>query len=228
VPNGNALLDALLGATGHWIERPQRAAKLAELPEQLRAQGRKPYVIPVGGSNGVGATGYVTAMFELVAQLRSQSLRVDHILFGTSSGGTQAGLALGAKLAGFDGQVHGLSIDRDDPETPPFEDELAEIANECAAWTGADVRLKPSELSVIYGYRGRGYGVVGDVERKAITLMARHEGILVDPVYSGRALGGLLGEIRNGRFKRGETVLFWHTGGAPALFAYAQDLLPAP
>ena len=227
LPNGNALLDSLLGATGHWIQRPQRAAKLQELPEQLRAQGRKPYVIPVGGSNGIGATGYVIAIFELVEQLKSLNQHVDHIVFGTSSGGTQAGMALGAKLAGFEGQVHGLSIDRDDPETPPFEEELADIANECAAWIGTDVRLKPTDLNVIYGYRGGGYGMVGDVEREAITLIARHEGILVDPVYSGRALGGLIDQIRKGRFKQGETVLFWHTGGAPALFAYAKDLLPA-
>ena len=226
LPAGNALLDTLLGATAHWIERPHRAATLRELPEQLRAQGRRPYVIPVGGSNGVGATGYVIAMFELMEQMRSKNLRVDHIVFGTSSGGTQAGMALGAKLAGFTGQVHGLSIDRDDPETPPFEQELADIANECAAWIGADIRLKPAELNVIYGYRGGGYGVVGDVEREAIHLMARNEGILLDPVYAGRAFGGLVDQISTGRFRRNETVLFWHTGGAPALFAYAKDLLP--
>src|SRR5207244_1701550 len=123
LPNGNLLLDELFGARAHWVERSQRPAKLSELPEQLRAQGRKPYVIPVGGSNGVGATGYVVAMIELMEQLRSRGAeshsgpqRVDHIVFGTSSGGTQAGLALGARVAGFTGQLLGLSIDKDDPE----------------------------------------------------------------------------------------------------------------
>src|SRR6185436_3240104 len=93
-PNGNLLLNGLLGARAHWIERPERAAKLRELPEQLRAQGRKPYVIPVGGSNGVGAAGYVVAMKELMEQLRASRQQVDHIVFGTSSGGTQAGMVL--------------------------------------------------------------------------------------------------------------------------------------
>src|SRR4029434_8915491 len=113
---GNLLLDQLLGAKEHWIERPQRAAKLRELPEQLRAQGRMPYVIPVGGSNGVGATGYVVAMIELMEQLRASKERVDHVVFGSSSGGTQAGIVLGARIGGFGGQLHGLSIDKNEPE----------------------------------------------------------------------------------------------------------------
>src|SRR5207247_6314678 len=116
VPNGNLLLNQLFGAREHWIDRPQRAAKLRELPEQLRAQGRKPYVIGVGGSNGVGATGYLVAMIELMEQLRVSRQRVDHILFGTSSGGTQAGLELGRRITGFSGKLHGLSIDKNEPE----------------------------------------------------------------------------------------------------------------
>src|SRR5450755_1065481 len=112
VANGNLLLNELLGANLHWIERSQRAAKLSKLDEQLRAQGRKPYLIPVGGSNGVGATGYVLAMMELAEQLRVSQQGVDHIVFGSSSGGTQAGMVLGARIAGFKGQLHGLSIDK--------------------------------------------------------------------------------------------------------------------
>src|SRR5262245_20697954 len=114
--NGNLLLNELLGANEHWIESSQRAVKLKELPEQLRAQGRKPYVIPVGGSNGVGATGYVVAMIELMEQLRASKQRLDHIVYGTSSGGTQAGIQLGALVAGYKGRLHGLSIDKNDPE----------------------------------------------------------------------------------------------------------------
>src|SRR5436305_5682157 len=116
MPNGNLLLNQLFGATEHWIDRTQRTAKLRELPEQLRAQGRKPYVIGVGGSNGVGATGYVVAMIELMEQLHVSGQRVDHILFGTSSGGTQAGIELGARITGFKGKLHGLSIDKNEPE----------------------------------------------------------------------------------------------------------------
>jgi len=225
VPNGNLLLNQLFGAREHWIDRPQRAAKSRELAEQLRAQDRKPYVIGVGGSNGIGATGYVVAMIELMEQLRVSGQRVDHILFGTSSGGTQAGIELGARITGFSGKLHGLSIDKNEPEHLEYESEVAQIAGECAAYIGSDVRLTQSDVKVVYGYMGEGYGVVGELEREAIRLMARCEGIVLDPVYAGRAFGALVDLIRQGVFKRGETVLFWHTGGAPALFAYAKELL---
>jgi L-cysteate sulfo-lyase len=225
VPNGNLLLNRLFGAKEHWIDRSQRVEKLRELSEQLRAQGRKPYAITVGGSNGIGATGYVVAMIELMEQLRASGQMVDHILFGTSSGGTQAGIELGARITGFKGKLHGLSIDKNDPEHLEYENEVAQIANECAAYVGSDVRLSKAEVSVVYGFMGEGYGVVGDLEREAIRLMARCEGIVLDPVYVGRAFGALVALIRKGVFKRGETTLFWHTGGAPALFAYAKELL---
>jgi D-cysteine desulfhydrase len=222
---GNLLLDRIFGTQEHWIERPQRAAKFAELAGQLRAQGRQPHVIPVGGSNGVGATGYVVAMIELLDQLRVSGQRVDHIVFGSSSGGTQAGMLVGARIAGFSGQLHGVSIDKNDPEHLEYEIEVAQIANACAQYIGAPVRFAKDDVTMIYGCAGDGYGVVGDLEREAIRLMARTEGILLDPVYAGRAFGGLLNLIRQGNFRRDETVLFWHTGGAPALFAYARELL---
>jgi L-cysteate sulfo-lyase len=225
LPNGNLLLNHLFGATEHWIDRPQRAAKLRELSEQLSARGRKPYVIGVGGSNGVGATGYVVAMIELMKQLRVSGQRVDHVVFGTSSGGTQAGLELGARIAGFNGMLHGLSIDKNEPEHLEYESEVAQIANECAAYIGSELHLTKADIKVVYGYMGEGYGVVGELEREAIRLMARCEGVVLDPVYAGRAFGALVDLIRKGVFQRGETVLFWHTGGAPAVFAYARELL---
>ena len=224
LPNGNLLLDELLGAECHWIERSHFPVKLSQLPEQLRAQGRKPYVIGIGGSNGVGATGYVLAMMELTEQLRATQRRVDHILFASSSGGTQAGVVLGARVTEFTGQLHGLSIDKDDRERATYEEEVAQIANECAQYIGADKQVAKQDIKVIYGYTGEGYGVVSNLEREAIRLMARSEGIILDPVYTGRAFGALTDLIRKGVFKRDETVLFWHTGGAPALFAYAKEL----
>ncbi len=225
VPNGNLLLNELFGATEHWIERTQRAVKIKSLDEELRAAGHKPYLVPVGGSNGVGAVGYVVAMLELMEQLRATGQRVDHLVFGSSSGGTQAGMTLGARLGGFVGRVTGLSIDKNDPEHFEYETEVAQIANECAQYIGADVRLTKDDIEVVYGYKGEGYGVVGDLEREAIRLMARTEGIVLDPVYAGRAFGALVDLIRRDRFKRDETVLFWHTGGAPALFAYAREMI---
>jgi D-cysteine desulfhydrase len=225
LPEGNLLLDRLFGAREHWIERSQRAEKFVEVAENLRAQGRKPHIIPVGGSNRIGATGYVVAMIELMDQLRANGQHVDHIIFGSSSGGTQAGILVGAQVAGFTGQLHGVSIDKNDPEHLEYEAEVAQIANGCAEYIGTAARFAKADVKIIYGCAGGGYGVVGDLEREAIRLMARSEGILLDPVYAGRAFGGLINLIRQGKFRRDETVFFWHTGGAPALFAYARELL---
>ena len=224
VPNGNLLLDELLGAHIHWIQPAERAAKLRELPDQLRKGGRKPYVIPVGGSNGVGATGYVLAMIELVEQLDRINRRVDHVVFASSSGGTQGGFVVGVKVTGFAGKLHGVSIDKGDRDAAPYEDELADIANETAQYIGFDAQCSARDFNVDYGYLGGGYGVVSDLEREAICLLGSSEGIVLDPVYTGRSMGALLDLIRKKAFRSDETVLFWHTGGAPALFAYAKDV----
>jgi D-cysteine desulfhydrase len=225
LPNGNLLLDELLGAHIHWIQRSEREAKLRELPGQLREEGRKPYVIPVGGSNGVGATGYVLAVIELVEQLNGINRRVDHVVFASSSGGTQAGIVVGAKFTGFAGKLHGVSIDNDDRDGAPYEHELADIANETAKYIGFDAQFTIKDFKVVYNYLGGGYGVVSDLEREAIRLLGSREGIVLDPVYTGRAMGALIDLIRKKVFRADETVLFWHTGGAPALFAYAKDLI---
>jgi len=224
LPNGNLLLDELLGARIHWVQRSEREVKLSEILAELRKQGGKPYVIPVGGSNGVGATGYVLAMMELAEQLNRLNQRVDHVVFASSSGGTQAGLVVGAKVTGFDTKLHGVRIDKDD-EGAIYERELAEIANETAKYIDFDAQFTAKDFNVEYDYLGHGYGVVGDLEREAIRLLASREGIVADPVYTGRAMGALLDLIRKKVFRSGETFLFWHTGGAPALFAYAEDLV---
>ena len=225
LPNGNLLLDELLGARIHWIQRSEREAKLSQIPDKLRKQGGKPYVIPVGGSNGVGATGYVLAMMELAEQLDGINRRVDHVVFASSSGGTQAGIVVGARVTGFKGKLRGVSIDRDDSESATYEGELADIANETAKYVGFNAQFAASDFNVMYDYLGGGYGIVSDLEREAIRLLASREGIVLDPVYTGRAMGALLDLIRNKAFRSDETVLFWHTGGAPALFSYAKDLI---
>jgi D-cysteine desulfhydrase family pyridoxal phosphate-dependent enzyme len=225
LPNGNLLLDELLGAHIHWIQLSERGAKLRELPDHLRKEGRKPYVIPVGGSNGVGATGYVLAMIELVEQLDGTNRRADHVVFASSSGGTQAGVVIGAEVTGFDGKLHGISIDKDGRGGAPYDHELADIANETSKYIGFDAQFTAKDFNVDYGYLGGGYGVVSDLEREAIRLLGSREGIVLDPVYSGRSMGALVDLIRKKAFRWDETVLFWHSGGAPALFAYAKDLI---
>ena len=225
LPNGNVLLDELLGARIHWIQPAERETRLRELADQLRKAGRKPYMIPVGGSNGVGATGYVLAMIELVEQLARTKRQVDHVVFASSSGGTQAGLVVGAKVTRFQGKLLGVSIDTGKREGASYEQQLAQIANETARYIGLDGEFTSEDFDVTYDYLGQGYGVVSDLERESIRLLASSEGIVLDPVYTGRSMGALIDLLHRKAFRPEETVLFWHTGGAPALFAYAKDLI---
>ena len=221
-PNGNLFLDQLFGAAVHWSKPDLRNETVETVAASLRAEGRTPYVIPIGGSNGIGAIGYVAAMYELKEQLASSGQQVDHILFATSSGGTHAGLQLGARLTGFQGQILGLSIDQ--TKTGKFPPKLADVANESAQRLQVDERFKPNDFTMSTDYLGGGYGVGGESEREAISLAARYDGLLVGPVYTGRALGGLIDLIHKKKFRKDETVLFWHTAGAPALFAYVNEV----
>lgn len=228
-PLGNLLLDQLLGATIHWTTKPQRKVRMESVAAELRAAGRRPCVIPIGGSTPLGAVGYVAAMIELVEQLTERGEQVDHLVFATSSGGTQAGIVLGAKLAGFTGRITAISIDNP-PDASPAEGFLAEvcgIARGAASLLSVDVPLTVGDFGTNYDYLGAGYGVVGDLEREAIRLLARTEGILVGPVYTARAAGALIDLVRRRTIGRDETVLFWHTGDDVALHAYAAELIAA-
>jgi D-cysteine desulfhydrase family pyridoxal phosphate-dependent enzyme len=228
VPNGNLLLNTMLGADIEWTDREHRLERMEEISAELRKGGRRPYVIPYGGSNGVGAQGYVTAMQEALEQLGMMGQHVHTMVVASSSGGTQAGLGLGARLSGFDGKIIGISIDKGERGPTSYESELASIANASASLMGVSTRMLPEDFNVDYGYLGGGYGVVGPLEREALSLMARYEGIILDPVYTGRAFGALLDMIRRGGFGSEDedaAVLFWHTGGAPACFAYAGELV---
>ena len=224
LPAGNVLLDQIFGACIHWTGPERRGERLGEVAASLRAQGRRPYVIPYGGSNPVGALGYAVAMQELSGQLSAAHQRVDGIVFASSSGGTQAGLVAGARATGFRAPVIGIRIDKGDPSDAPYEVVLAKLAGQTARLMGLEAVFAPGDFTVNGDYMGQGYGVVGNLEREAISLMAQAEGILLDPVYTGRAFGGLVDMIRRRLFSPSDTILFWHTGGAPALFAYAADL----
>lgn len=226
-PVGNLLLDQLLGARIHWTPKLQRNARMRELAVAMEADHHRPYVIPVGGSNSIGALGYVAAMFEFVEQLREQGRGVDRIFFATSSGGTQAGLVLGARLAGFDGRITAISIDQtpDESSDEKFLADVCGVANGAAELLGVDVRLTVDDFDTEYGYLGDGYGVVGELERETIKLLAQTEGILVGPVYTARALGAMVDQIRRKAFEPNETWLFWHTGDETALHAYAETLI---
>lgn len=221
-PNGNLLLDMLLGAELHWTSREDRLNRLAALCDELAAAGKRPYFITYGGSDPVGATGYAAALEETLAQARAENVTFDAIVFASSSGGTQAGLAAGAWALGCEWPVLGISIDESEGA---LREKVAALATETAQRIAHPRAFAAADILVDASYLGEGYGVVGELEREAVRVMARSEGILLDPVYTGRAFGGLLDILRRARQDKPPRILFWHTGGAPALFAYAQEIL---
>ena len=215
--NGNLLLDGLLGAEIHWCGNELKEVALQRVFDDAWAAGRRPYLVPYGASSPLGAAGYIAAMYEWM----DQAHEVDLIVVASSSGGTQAGLVAGGRLAGYRGRVLGVSVDVPAAE---LRAKVAELATQAASLWGQPAEFHPDEIDVTDEYIGGGYGVLGDLERDAVRLFARSEGILLDPVYTGRAAGGMLDLIRRGEIRPDSRVLFWHTGGAPAIFAYADQL----
>ena len=212
-PTGNHLLDLLFGARVVPVaDRADRDRVLAETVASLSAEEAAPYLVPYGGSSPTGALGYAFAMEELLAQ----GVEADWLVFGTSSGGTHAGLLLGQRLFGFRGKVLGISID--EPEEW-LKAHVSALASDASERLGPRISFSPADVLADDRYCRAGYGVLTDLEREAIRLFARHEGLLLDPVYTGRAAGGLIDLVRKGVFRRGERVLFWNTGGQPALFS---------
>ncbi len=219
---GNLLLDHLLGAQIRWAGDRSREEVMADVAEELREQGHRPYVIPIGGSNAVGAVGYALAMWELQDQLSALDAPIRHIFVSSSSGGTHAGLMAGAYLTGFEGVIHGISNDRSANTLRPC---LAEIATQALQRLGVPHAFQSQDFVVHDEYLGEGYGVVTEEDVRAIRLVARTEGILLDPVYTARVMSALVDMVRRGEIHRDEGVLFWHTGGFPSLFAHTKVLL---
>ena len=215
----NYLLDQLLGAEIMWCDWETRHQDLQDAFNQVWEAGRRPYLVPYGGSSPTGAAGYAYAIQEMLAQ---DVVKPDWIVFASSSGGTQAGMVAGQRIFGFDGKVLGISID--EPEDD-LKIKVASLASEVAERLGNEISFKPADVLVNADYAEPGYGVLTEREREAVRLFAKTEGLLLDPVYTGRAAAGMIDLIRQGFFKPDETVLFWHTGGTPALFAEKyQDL----
>lgn len=227
---GNLLLDRLFGATVHFIQAnpdPRFAVaadevqKVAEIVAELTSAGRRPYVIPIGGSSPVGALGYVAGTSELQEQLTASSLQVDRLYYGSGSRGTQAGLELGARACAVEYRLHGIAVSAGEEEK---QWRAARLVNEAAALIGSPVRVDPSELVTDQRFIGEGYGIPTDASLEAIRLLARSEAILLDPCYTGKAMAGLIDDVRGGAIPPTETVVFLHTGGAPALFAQPDPL----
>jgi L-cysteate sulfo-lyase len=219
--NGNVLLDQLHGAT--ISIRPADSdmnAEMENLALQLRDDGKKPYVIPGGGSNETGALGYVNAAFELTHQANERSLRIDHLVHATGSAGTQAGLVVGMEAMHSGIPVYGIGVRA--PKQKQEENVYA-LAQRTLDFMGLNPDLVAREKVVANSdYVGDGYGLPTNTMVEAVKMLAQFEGILLDPVYSGKGFAGLIDLIRKGHFKQGENVVFLHTGGSVSLFAYPQ------
>ena len=212
---GNALLDQLFGAEVRYTSsREERASTMEAVSKELKSAGRRPYVIPLGASTSLGAAGFALGIQEVLAS----GLRPDAIVHSTSSGGTQAGLIAGCALFGLKARVAGISADEPSAALAAtvrgIVESLAERLGGSRAALGAD-----RDIDVDDGFVGEGYGVPTESSTEALTLVARHEGIVLDPVYTAKAMAGLIDRIRRGGFSSADTVLFWHTGGQAGLFA---------
>jgi D-cysteine desulfhydrase family pyridoxal phosphate-dependent enzyme len=210
----NALLDHLLGAEVRYVEsREARAPEMERAAAQLRAEGRHPYVIPIGASTPLGAAAFVQAVDELLEQIDPP----DVIVHATSSGGTQAGLVAGVALAGVPTRIVGISAD--EPAKALARDVRAIIDGLPALLGVPESALRAADVAVDDRFIGGGYGVPTDASREAIELLARTEAVFLDHTYTAKAMAGLIASVRAGAFAADRTLLFWHTGGQVGLFA---------
>ena len=221
--SGNVFLDRLFGAgTHHYTKGTDMNQAMSDMAEALRQQGKRPYIIPGGGSNPVGALGYVNCALELLVQANDQGLVIDHLVHATGSAGTQAGLIVGLKAmnAGIPLLGIGVNAPKDAQEERVFG-----LACETAEFINAGDCVQREDVIANCDYVGAGYGIPTESMKEALGLLARLEGILADPVYSGKGLAGLIDLIRKGHFKKDDNIVFLHTGGSAGLFGYHQQII---
>jgi len=224
---GNYLLDHLFGARVHLIAAgpdprvavaPDEEAQVAAIVGAMRERGERPYVIPVGGSSGVGALGYAAGSLELVEQLSAARLSPTRLYFASGSRGTQAGLELGWRLLSPSYRLHGIAVSGGEDEKRL---RAARVATEAAALLGIAVTIDPADLVTNQDHIGEGYGIATAGGLEAIRLLAERDGVLLDPTYTAKAMAALIADVRAGAMSPDETIVFLHTGGVPALFAHA-------
>lgn len=235
--DGNLLLDVILGADirileaekGKVVKSAQAFSVLEEAAREVRARGQRPYLVPVGGSlvrgdmdKPLGAVSYVAAFAELLEQMRAGGAEPDCVVHATGSGGTQAGLVVGAGALTADCRVVGISVS--DPKGP-FSDDVLEIARATEEALGLGLEVRPEDVIVFDEYIGEGYGVVDKAVAEVIRLVFQTEGIVLDPIYTAKAMLGLIDLVKTGFFKSTDRVVFLHTGGTPALFPNREKLV---
>jgi D-cysteine desulfhydrase family pyridoxal phosphate-dependent enzyme len=224
---GNYLLDHLFGASIHLIDAgpdprlavaPDEDVRIREVVEDLRRRGERPYLIPVGGSSAVGALGYAAATLELVGQLEADHIRPSRLYYASGSRGTQAGLELGSRLFSPSFRLFGIAVSGGEDEKRV---RAARAATEAGRLLGCDLAFDPQQLSTDQDHIGDGYGLPTADGISAIGLLAASDGVLLDPVYTSKAMAALVAHVRAGAVSPTESIVFLHTGGVPALFAYA-------
>ncbi len=219
--DGNHLLHVLLGAGIRVVTTPSRGdAVMQEVADAVRARGRRPYVITSAGSTPVGVAGYVHAVLETLTQCHQQGVQFDYLVHATGSGGTQAGLILGAKAFNTGMKILGVSVS----PSATQRDTIARLVTDAAQRFDIPLSLQQDDVTVIDDYVGGGYGVLSKPVVTAIHRVAKTEGIFLDPVYSGKAMAGLIDLIEHGYFRKKDNVLFLHTGGTVALFPYKDPI----
>ena len=216
--SANVLLDKLFGAELIWCDKSERESKLQEVFQKTAEQGKYPYLIPYGGSNSTGVLGYTLAIFELL----DQGCKPDVIVFPSSSGGSQSGLILGTLMAEGDWDILGISIDAKESN---LNFKISQLIDETIQKYQFHVDRDLKKIHIVDSYIGQGYGIPTEEDIQAIRIFAREEGILLDPVYTGRAAAGMIDLIQKKTISPTATVLFWHTGGTPALFAEQYESL---
>jgi D-cysteine desulfhydrase family pyridoxal phosphate-dependent enzyme len=217
---GNLLIDRLFDAKIIDAKDPDEAEKIMrEIASELERRGRRPYIINRGGAMAPGVLGYAYAMFEILQQLYEMNIKPDYIVAATGTGATQAGLLLGKILAGLDSKIIGISVGR---KADYLIEKIYELVLEGARYLNVDIRFSRDEIIVYDDYTFGGYGVINKDLVKVISDVAFKETILLDPVYTGKAMTGLIDLVNKNVIKKGSNILFIHTGGTPILFQYQE------
>jgi len=223
INSGNILLDRIFGANLRDVDKgSDMDAAMEEVAAELRGQGKTPYIIPGGGSNRIGALGYVDCALELMGQANNTGLVIDHVVHATGSAGTQAGLLAGLKATNANIPLLGIGVNA--PQDVQ-EEKVYKLAVETAAYIGAPGTVLRADVIANCDYVGEGYGIPTQAMNDAVMLLARLEGLLFDPVYSGKGLAGMLDLVGRGYFDGVKNIVFLHTGGVAGLFGYADQLV---
>jgi D-cysteine desulfhydrase len=218
--SGNHLLDQVLGVENIRVVPPDSSLpnEMHRLAQDLVAEGRKPYVIPIGGSNAIGTLGYVAGGQEILQQVRQQELQINHVVCASGSAGTQAGLVTAFRAQESKLVVQGITVSRDRAQQ---EAKVLELATQTSKLLNLEGHIGAKAISCNDEYVGAGYSLPTDEMVEAVKLVAQTESILLDPVYTGKAMAGLIGLVRKGFYTTTDQVLFLHTGGSPALYAHS-------